>query len=39
MLIITTEIPADTSIKIGRKHLAKAKYENFLCLLLDGNLS
>ena len=35
----TKKIPADPSIKIGRKHLAKAKYEKFLDLLLDEYLS
>ena len=35
----TMKIPEDISIKIGRKHLTKAKYVKFLGLLLDENLS
>ena len=33
------KIPEDTSIKIGRKHLTKAKCVKCLGLLLDENLS
>ena len=33
------KIPEDTSIKIGRKRLTKAKYIKFLGLLLHENLS
>jgi len=33
------KIPTETTIKIGRKHLAKAKYVKFLGLLSDENLS
>ena len=35
----TMKIPEDTSKKIGRKHLTKAKYVKSLGLLLDENLS
>ena len=35
----TMKIPEDTSIKIGRKRLTKAKYVKFWGLLLDENLS
>ena len=35
----TMETPSDTSIKIGRKHLARAKYVQLLGLLSDENLS
>ena len=35
----TMKNPEDTSIRIGRKRLTKAKYVKFLGLLLDENLS